>query len=351
MTLAPRFTITNRIAAALTTIERARGFLEAATLSEEWVRRMSQRALLLEAHHTTHIEGTQLSVEQAAQVWAGHEVKDANADDVRELLNYRGAFDLVSEYLSSGAPISEGLIREIHKRLVEGVRGGRAMPGEWRTIQNYVANSRTGEVIYTPPPPGEVPAHMRALVEWLRSEETIHPVLVAGIAQFQLVHIHPFVDGNGRTSRLLSTLALYRSGYDFKRLFTISEYYDRDRAAFYAALQDVRRADMDLTGWLEFFVTGLATQLQEVRTKGEQAIRADVLAAEKGLNERQTILVNVLLERGSLTLAEAEVLLPEVARRTVQRDLKRLAELSLVSEVGRGPTDPNRAYRWSPPKQ
>lgn len=351
MTFAPRFTITNRITAALTTIERARGFLEAATLSEEWVRRMSQRALLLEAHHTTHIEGTQLSVEEAEQVWAGHEVKGANADDVRELLNYRGAFDLVSEYLSSGAPISEGLIREIHKRLVEGVRGGRAMPGEWRTIQNFVANSRTGEVIYTPPPPGEVPAHMRELVDWLRSDETIHPVLVAGIAQFQLVHVHPFVDGNGRTSRLLSTLALYRSGYDFKRLFTISEYYDRDRAAFYAALQDVRKADMDLTGWLEFFVTGLATQLQEVRAKGEQAIRADVLASEKGLNERQTILVNALLERGSLTLAEAELLLPEVARRTVQRDLKRLAELGLVSEVGRGPTDPNRAYRWSTPKQ
>jgi Fic family protein len=350
-TFAPRFTITNRITAALTTIERARGFLEAASISEGWVRRMSQRALLLEAHHTTHIEGTQLSVEQAEQVWAGHEVEGADADDVRELLNYRGAFDLVSAYLSSGAPVSEGLIREIHKRLVEGVRGGRALPGEWRTIQNYVAHSRTGEVIYTPPPPTEVPALMRELVEWLRSEQTIHPVLVAGIAQFQLVHVHPFVDGNGRTSRLLSTLCLYRSGYDFKRLFTISEYYDRDRAAFYKALQDVRAAGMDLTGWLEFFVTGLATQLQEVRTKGEQAIRADVLAADHGLNERQTVLVGALLERRSLTLAEAEHLLPDVARRTVQRDLKRLAELRLVTESGRGPTDPNRAYRWSLPEQ
>lgn len=348
MNFSPRFTITNRITADLTTIERARGFLEAAMISEEWVRRMSQRALLLEAHHTTHIEGTQLSVEQAAQVWAGHEVKGADADDVRELLNYRGAFDLVSEYLSSGAPISEGLIREIHKRLVKGVGGERAMPGEWRTIQNYVANSRTGEVLYTPPPPAEVPSLMRQLVEWLRKEKTIHPVLVAGIAQFQLVHIHPFVDGNGRTSRLLSTLALYQAGYDFKRLFTISEYYDRDRTAFYAALQGVRKADMDLTGWLEFFVTGLATQLQEVRAKGEQAIRSDVLAAELGLNGRQTILVGALIESGSLTLAEAEHLLPDVARRTVQRDLKRLAELELVSEIGRGRTDPNRAYRWNP---
>lgn len=349
MTFTPRFTITNRITADLTAIERARGFLEAATISEDWVRRMSQRALLLEAHHTTHIEGTQLSVEQAERLWTGHDVAEADADDVRELLNYRAAFELVSEYLESGAPITEGLIREIHKRLVEGVRGGRAQPGEWRTVQNHVANSKTGEIVYTPPPPGEVPALMHELAMWLRGELAVHPVLVAGIAQFQLVHIHPFVDGNGRTSRLLSTLCLYRAGYDFKRLFTISEYYDRDRAAFYEAIQSVRQAGMDLTGWIEYFASGLATQLQEVRTRGEKAIRADVLASEKGLNARQTALVAALLEHKSLALADAERLLPDVARRTLQRDFRRLVELGLVTEVGTGPTDPAKAYRWAGP--
>jgi len=120
---APRFTITNAITAGLTTIERARGFLEGATLSDEWVRRMSQRALLLEAHHTTHIEGTHLTIEQSEHLWAGRPVAGAQADDVRELLNYREAFNLVSEYLESGEPVTEGLIREIHKRLVDGVRG------------------------------------------------------------------------------------------------------------------------------------------------------------------------------------------------------------------------------------
>jgi Fic family protein len=346
LSFAPRFTISNPITLALTTIERARGFLEAATLSQEWVRRMSQRALLLEAHHTTHIEGTQLSIEQAEEVWAGREVRGADADDVRELLNYRGAFELVGEYLSSGATIGEGLIREIHKRLVEGVRGGRAKPGEWRTVQNFVANNKTGAIVYTPPPPSDVPALMRDLIDWLRDEQSIHPVLVAGIAQFQLVHIHPFVDGNGRTSRLLSTLCLYRAGYDFKRLFTISEYYDRDRPAFYAALQGVREADMDLTGWLEFFVTGLSTQLQEVRTKGEHAIRADVIAGSKKLNARQASLVAAFLERSKLSLADCEKLFPDVARRTLQRDLKVLVDAGLVGEGGQGPTDPTRHYVW-----
>ena len=126
--IAQRFTITNAITAGLTAIERARGFLEAATLSEEWVRRMSQRALLLEAHHTTHIEGTHLTIEQAERLWSGEIVKEARPDDARELLNYREAFNLVSEYLHGGEPVTEGLIREIHKRLVEGVRGGSATP-------------------------------------------------------------------------------------------------------------------------------------------------------------------------------------------------------------------------------
>ena len=340
----PRFTITNAITAGLTAVERARGFLEAATLSDEWVRRMSQRALLLEAHHTTHIEGTQLTIEQAERLWAGKKVDDAQPDDVRELLNYRQAFNLVSEYLESGEPITEGLIREIHKRLVEGVRGGQGGPGAYRKTQNYVANSRTREIIYTPPPPEEVPPLMQELVTWLRAESAIHPVLMAGIAQFQLVHIHPFVDGNGRTSRLLSTLCLYRAGYDFKRLFTISEYYDRDRSAFYRAIQGVREQRMDLTGWLEFFVGGLATQLDEVKARGEVAIRTDVVARAHRLNLRQTGALDHLLAHGRLTLGELESNFPEVNRRTLQRDLKAMLDKGLLREVATGPTDPNRHY-------
>ena len=88
------------------------------------------------------------------------------------------------------------------------------------------SDAATGETIYTPPPTEDVPVLMRELV-WLNRPSDIHPVIVSGLAQFQLVHIHPFLDGNGRTSRL-STLCLYRAGYDFKRLFTLSEYYDRD---------------------------------------------------------------------------------------------------------------------------
>ena len=128
----PKFTITNSIANTLTAIERARGFLEAATLSDEWVAKMQNKALILEAHHTTHIEGTQLTLEQSEQLWAGQHLASVNPDDTKELLNYRQAFDLVAGYVGDGEPITEGLIREIHKRLVEGVRGNAATPGDYR---------------------------------------------------------------------------------------------------------------------------------------------------------------------------------------------------------------------------
>ena len=267
--LLPKFPITDAIARDLTVIERARGFLEARVSRMTGSGRMHNRASAARSpsHHTHRGHPAHARPGRADLGW--QTIPSADADDVRELLNYRGAFELARGYLGSPAPITEAVLREIHNRLVHGVRGDSARPGQYRHIQNYVANNKTGHIVYTPPPPQEVAPMMQQLVSWLNAPTTIHPVLAAGIAQFQLVHIHPFIDGNGRTSRLLSTICLYRSGYDFKGLFTLSEFYDRDRPAFYAALQSVRKTDLDLTGWLEFFSGGLATQLTEVKTRGD----------------------------------------------------------------------------------
>jgi Fic family protein len=193
---------------------------------------------------------------------------------------------------------------------------------------------------------------MRELAEWLRGETAIHPVLVAGIARFQLVHIHPFVDGNGRTSRLLSTLRLYRSGFDFKRLFTLSEFYDRDRGAFYRAIQSVREQEMDRTGWLEFFVGGLATQLEEVKGRGTSVIRADVQAKAHGLGVRQAAVLAAIHEAGLLALGELEPLFPKVSRRSLQRDLRLLLDKGLIRGMGTSAvTDPNRSYGPLPERE
>ena len=133
---------------------------------------------------------------------------------------------------------------------------------------------------------------------------------------------------------MLSTLCLYRAGYDFKRLFTISAYYDRDRAAFYRAIQAVRERNMDLTGWIEYFTEGLAVQLDEIKLRGENAIRADLLARKHGLSDRQAVALGRVLETGRLTIQEFEALNPGTNRRTLQRDLREMVKKGLLAPWG-----------------
>jgi Fic family protein len=342
----PRFTITPGINKALIEIERVRGFLDAVKLKDDWISDMQKKALILESHHSTHIEGTALSLEQAKSILGGKKVNGVSHDDERELLNYKKAMDFISKYLGKEDAVTEGVIRELHKILVKGVRGAYADPGNYRKVQNYVVNSRTRDVVYTPPSPIEVPHLMKELSDWLNKAEDISPILLAGIAQFQFVHIHPFIDGNGRTARILSTLILYKTGYDFKRLFTISEFYDKDRPAYYQAIQSVRQNNMDMTAWLSYFVEGLRSQMAEIQAKGEQLIKQDSQfqkIKKIGLNKRQEKAIKRLIIEGALTVNEYQAVVSCI-RRTAQRDLEELVERKIVKVVAKSATDPTRHY-------
>ena len=130
-----------------------------------------------------------------------------------------------------------------------------------------------------------------------------------------------------------------------KRLFTISEYYDRDRNAFYRTIQGIREKDMDLTAWLEFFTAGLATQLDGIKVRGERTIRQDILVRQHALSDRQAIALGHIIEHGRLTIQDYVGLCLGTNRRTLQRDLKALVAKGLVAEAGTAPTDPTRHYR------
>ncbi|TAL28048.1 MAG: Fic family protein [Nitrospirae bacterium] len=328
--------MTPKINKALVEIERVRGFLDAVKLKDDWIADMQKKALILESHHSTHIEGTALSLEQAQDILEGKKLKGINRDDEKELLNYKKAMDFISKYLGKEDPITEGIIRELHKVTVKGVLGNKADPGNYRKVQNYVVNSLTREIIYTPPAPLEVPHLMRTLTDWLNKAEDLSPILVAGIAQFQFVHIHPFIDGNGRTARLLSTLILYKTGYDFKRLFTISEYYDKDRPAYYRAIQSVRNNAMDMTAWLEYFVDGLRSQMMEIQEKGKKFTSADKvikILQHANLNIRQKKIIHYLVINEQIDNEQCQKLCNSI-KRTATRDLTALVEKNIVIRRG-----------------
>jgi len=336
MAFKPKFSITPKMNNALVEIERVRGFLDAISINEEWIKDIQRETLIHEAHYSTHIEGTSLNLEQAREIVEGRKVSGVRDDDKKELLNYIKTMDFISKYLGKGDPVSEGLIRELHKYVVKGVRGGSADPGSYRRVQNYVVNSKTKEVIYEPPPPYEVPALMRDLSAWINSKKEISPVISAGIAQFQLVHIHPFLDGNGRTARILSTLLLYKTGYDFKRLFSISEYYDKNRTAYYKAIQSVRDNEMDCTVWLEYFVAGLKSQMMDIRKKGRSVLAAENILKSSEmskLNARQQQIIKYVIVHDQINNSKTQEICGSI-KRTATRDLSLLTEKHFLEKKG-----------------
>jgi len=336
MVFKPKFTISTKINNALLEIERARGFLDATKLKDDWIIQMQSEALILEAHHSTHIEGTELTLQQSQKILTGQTVRDVRPDDRQELLNYKEAMDFVSEYLNKKSEITEGLIKNVHHILVKDVRGGTLEPGQYRKVQNYVVNTATREIIYTPPAPVEVPELMKEFTEWLNTVSDVPPVLVAGIAPHKFVDIHPFLDGNARTARVLCTLILYLNGYDFKRLFSLSEFYDTNRPSYYRAIQSVRQDDLDLTLWLEYFIDGLNVQMMEVKDKGEVAIKKEIImekAVKIGLNERQRKALAYLIKHPDISRSEY-VELFGISLRTANYDLAMLKKENLIERSG-----------------
>jgi len=179
---------------------------------------------------------------------------------------------------------------------------------------------------------------MREFTQWLSKDRDISDILVAGIAQFQFVHIHPFIDGNGRTARLLSTLILYKTGYDFKRLFTLSEYYDEDRPVYYKAIQSVRENNMDMTIWLEYFVEGLSSQMSDIMGKSKRVIKYDSVlqkAEALGLRDRQINALRFIIQNQSISRSQY-VEKFKVSLRTANYDLALLENEGLIKRVGVG---------------
>ena len=150
------------------------------------------------------------------------------------------------------------------------------------------------------------------------------------------MNIHPFIDGNGRTARLLSTLILYKTGYDFKRLFTISEYYDKDRSVYYKAIQSVRESDLDMTAWLGYFVNGLQSQMEEIQQKGKKIIIADrviKMLQDINLNVRQEKIVRYLVINEQIDNEQCQKVCNSI-KRTATRDLTALVEKNVLERRG-----------------
>lgn len=281
ITFSPTFFITPRMQRQLVAIDRCVGFLEAVDLDADWRHNLRDSARLHDAVSSLQIEGSPLSIERAFSLVTEPPSSPLNEAE-REFVNYLAAFDAIDGLRGDKSyPVSHRDLLNLHRLIVHEVRGGFSNAGRIRD-GDVVVGDRDGEKVvvqHRPPPAENVRHHVDSLMTWLGAIKThptlvqlsrgaadpwVHPVIAAGIAQHRLAWIHPFLDGNGRTARMFTTLLLYQRGYDFKYLFDLSTYYNRDRDRYYMAL---RSADVegDYTQWLEYFLGGFAFQLSAIK--------------------------------------------------------------------------------------
>jgi Fic family protein len=209
-----------------------------------------------EAVLSSQIEGTQSSLQDVLAAEA--KVLDFERPrDVDEVFNYIAAMNHGLDRLAS-LPVSLRLIREIHERLLQGVRGHHATPGELRASQNWIGpgGCTINEATFVPPPPHEVPQLLSDLEKFLHADTDLPLLIKIGLAHAQFETIHPFLDGNGRVGRLLITFLLCEKLALLRPVLYLSWYFKRHRQDYYDHLQAIRdRGDWE--GWLAFFLRGV----------------------------------------------------------------------------------------------
>lgn len=344
----PKFTITNLILKSIGQIDAAKALIDASPLLPSYEKRFRDEAVARTVHHGTHLEGNMLEFSEARRVIEGEKIA-ARERDIQEVINYRNVIEYIGDAKRSNTEATEpsketkkdrdgyteDLLIKLHKLITEKVLPEEQI-GAYRKKSVVVRNSRTGKVSFRPPPFVEVPYLIEAFLTYLNQKSDLHPVLRSGIAQYELVRVHPFVDGNGRVARAFCTLVLYRENYDIRRFFSLEEYYDKNTSDYYSALQSVKG---DLTPWLQYFTTALSHEFNRIKNKVEKISRdlnfQNTLGGQIYLNDRQLKIIEHIQEVGFLQNKQFDKLFPDISDDTVLRELKDLSKKNIIKKKGK----------------
>lgn len=336
----PKFSFNNKIIVNIGAIEAAREVIESAPLLPLWEKRFREDALVRSIHHGTHLEGNQLDFEEAKEVVLSQNLHSIRTRDVQEVLNYRSVMDYIEEaWKQNKQKISEQMLRKIHELVVDKILSDN-VSGQYRTKQVVIKDSKTGEVTFRPPEPEQLQYLVDQFLLWLNqtNKDELHPAIKAGISHYELVRIHPFLDGNGRVARAVATLILYSEGYDIRRFFALEEYYDKDPLTYYQHLQKAGQGD--LTPWLEYFTKGIAEEFNKIKAKIQKMSIDSHLKQKLGgkqvfLNERQTRIIEYIQEIGFLQNQAFSNLFSDYSEDTILRDVNDLMNKNLVRKIGK----------------
>ena len=349
----PNFQISNNILTYISRIESAKAIIDHSPLVPSWDAKFREDAFARTVHFGTKIEGNDLTQEQAQQVVRMNDYVDpediaqraniiARDRDIQEVINYRNVLQWIDAQKS---PKYDSLIQEetlhiLHRLTVYKLVEDKYI-GAYRDKQVVVNSATSGNVVFRPPVSMEIPYLIEEAFSWLHSDhiESVHPIIRAAIIHYQLVYIHPFIEGNGRTARAFATLLMYATGYDFKRFFSLEQYFDSDVEAYYQALLSVQQhPENSMTYWLEYFCYGLALEIDKIKSQvlrlSKDLKMKKQLGRQISLSERQIILLELFQNQEEITSEDAQKSLPNVSVDTILRDIKDLISKGIIKKDG-----------------
>lgn len=332
--------ITPELLRSIAAIDEFKGRWEALRgLAPERLSSLRRVATIESVGSSTRIEGVRLTNDEIERLLDGLDIQSFRTRDEQEVAGYSDAMELVFESFDA-IPLSENHIKQLHATLLRYSDKDQRHRGEYKKLPNHVeAFDDRGErlgVVFETASPFDTPRRMTALVDWTRralDSDEHHVLLVIAVFVVRFLAIHPFQDGNGRLSRVLTTLLLLRAGYDYVPYTSLERIIEDNKDAYYRAL---RRAQATLDGdesqlseWLLFFVRSLASQKAYLARKIE---RERLVAPLPPLSEQ---LLQIARDRGRVTVQLA-VRLTGGNRNTIKDHLRRLVEAGHLVRQGRG---------------
>lgn len=340
MDLLSQLTITPEILRLIAELDELKGRWQAAAeLAPENLSALRRVATVESVGSSTRIEGVKLSDDEVEELLSRIELRSFRSRDEQEVAGYAGVMELIFESWQE-ISLTENHIRQLHQKLLEHSPRDERHRGSYKTQPNHLeafdADGRSLGVVFETASPFDTPRRMESLVQWtaqaLPSREH-HPLLVIAVFIVRFLAIHPFQDGNGRLSRILTTLLLLRAGYGYVPYSSLERVIEESKDGYYLALRRAQATldhdDENLGEWVRFFLRCLKRQQEVLEAKVELELR---MAALPPLQEE---LLEIARRHGRLTIAAA-VAATGANRNTIKDHLRQLVAGHRLSQHGKG---------------
>lgn len=288
---------------------------------------------------STRIEGAQLTNAEIKELLENMKISKLTTRDQQEVVGYYDVLELIYESFND-ISISKNHIQHLHQRLLKYSSKDERHRGNYKNISNkVVANYPDGsqKVIFNTTEPHLVEIEMNEMIDWTNQQlqqGEIHPLVIVGLFVYEFLSIHPFQDGNGRLSRLLTNLLLLKSDYQFIQYVSFENIVEQKKKAYYEALMDGQKdrntENEKVTNWILFFLTSLETLIQRLEQK------YDVYKSKGGyLNDRQKKIKDFIEREQPIKLADLVNAIPEISINTLKKDLQYLKTEKIIDSIGK----------------